>query len=587
MAQTKSKPSWRRIIFLAGGLVLLLLPPVAIFSFELAWQNRVYPGVKVGTIDLGGLTQTQTENKLAKVITAFSSPLSFKYDDHTWSTSLDQLGVEFQPKKTSLAALQAGRRQAGFFPNWREKILYFRGQKSLPLDFVWEEEKKDQFLASTSAQINQPSIPTTLKWEKGQLIAQKGKPGRRVLKKGLANLVKAALARASLGQTIKVPVAVTNLLPSDERINETIARGEKFKGKSIIFTDTSINLVVEADQLINFLDFAGGYRQEEIKAWIETIKESVNQPAQNASFQFDSGRVTVFSPAKTGYRLDEAQTNKQIISALRQLETSAKEKLILALKIDSLEPEVKTSDSNQFGISGLVGKGESWFFHSIATRVSNVALASSKFNGILVKPGEEFSFNKILGEVSGKTGYQPAWVIKGGRTILGDGGGVCQVSTTMFRAALNAGLPITERRAHSYRVGYYEYNSILGMDATVFAPSVDFKFKNDYPCHLLIQTVIDKKGRYLAFEIYGCPDQRKVVISNDKVWGIVPPPEPQYIDDPTLPPGVVKQVDFPAWGSKASFDWTVTRKGEVLQQKTFYSAYRPWQAIYRRGVGGG
>ena len=166
---------------------------------------------------------------------------------------------------------------------------------------------------------------------------------------------------------------------------------------------------------------------------------------------------------------------------------------------------------------------------------------------------------------------------------MGDGGGVCQVSATFFRAALDAGVRITERHAHAYRVSYYEDNSLLGMDATVFSPSVDLKFENNYPCHLLVQTRVDRKNLYLTFELYGCPDGREVVIKNHKTWGIAPPPPPLYIDDPSLAVGQVKQIDFSAWGGKASFDWEVVRDGQTLYQKNFYSSYRPWQAIFLRG----
>jgi len=237
------------------------------------------------------------------------------------------------------------------------------------------------------------------------------------------------------------------------------------------------------------------------------------------------------------------------------------------------------------GIKELVGLGKSKFVGSIPSRIHNIKLAASKFNGILVKPEEIFSFNQILGEVSKETGYEQAYIIKEGQTVLGDGGGVCQVSTTLFRAALNTGLPILERQAHAYRVGYYEQDSPPGFDATVFSPSPDLKFKNDTPGHLLIQTKFDGNNKTLVFEIYGTKDNREVYISKPVISGTTPPPEDLYIDDPTLPSGKIKQIDWKAWGAKVWFDYKVTRDNQEIFSKRFYSNYRPWQAKFLRGIG--
>ncbi len=190
-----------------------------------------------------------------------------------------------------------------------------------------------------------------------------------------------------------------------------------------------------------------------------------------------------------------------------------------------------------------------------------------------------------MGDVSQFTGYQQAYIISGGKTILGDGGGVCQVSTTLFRSLLNAGLPIMERQAHAYRVGYYEQNSPPGLDATVYSPSPDLKFKNDTGNYILIVAKADAKHFSLIFELYGTSDGRTSTVSKPVVTNIVPAPEDVYQDDPTLPIGTVKQIDFKAAGAHVTFNYVVNRGGETIYKKTFISNYRPWQAIYLRGTG--
>jgi len=214
----------------------------------------------------------------------------------------------------------------------------------------------------------------------------------------------------------------------------------------------------------------------------------------------------------------------------------------------------------------------------------NVALAAARLNGILVKPGEEFSFVKYLGDVSKYTGYKEAYVIQSGKTVLGDGGGVCQVSSTLFRALLDSGLPITERHAHAYRVGYYEQYSPPGLDATVYVPTVDLKFKNDTGSHILIQSYVDPTEVSLTFILYGKKDGREVTLSTPVVTGVAPAPEPLYQDDPTLPKGVEKQIDYAASGATVVFNRIVKKNGEVIINEKYTSRYTPWRAVFLRGT---
>jgi vancomycin resistance protein YoaR len=240
---------------------------------------------------------------------------------------------------------------------------------------------------------------------------------------------------------------------------------------------------------------------------------------------------------------------------------------------------------NNLGIKELIGRGTSRFSGSIPSRVFNVSLASSRINGVLVAPNETFSFASAIGDISKYTGYKEAYIIQNGKTILGDGGGVCQVSTTLFRAVMNAGLPIIERHAHAYRVGYYEQDSGPGLDATVFVPSVDFKFLNDTGNYILIQTSVNTKNLTADFKIYGTSDGRKSTVSKPVVTDQIAPADDLYVDEPTLPMGKIVQLEHRAWGARVSFSYTVEKGGTQIYQKNFVSVYQPWQAVYQRGVG--
>ena len=209
-------------------------------------------------------------------------------------------------------------------------------------------------------------------------------------------------------------------------------------------------------------------------------------------------------------------------------------------------------------------------------------LTAKKINGVVIASGEEFSFDKTVGDITAATGFKQAYVIKSGRTVLDDGGGVCQVSTTVFRAALNSGVPITARTAHAYRVHYYEEDSPPGIDATIFYPTVDLKFKNDTPGAILIQAWTEGLTLYVNF--YGTSDGRKTEVSTPIILKQTPPPPDLRQDDPTLPKGVVKQVDWSAWGANITFTRKVTRDGQELINEKFYSNYKPWQAVYLVGT---
>ena len=245
-----------------------------------------------------------------------------------------------------------------------------------------------------------------------------------------------------------------------------------------------------------------------VEDFTEDIRNSYNIQPKNALFKFENGRVTQFNEPKNGLKIQDTQFLYEVSEKIHQLKnTPSNEKIVIILHDQVLKPTIALAETNTYGIEELIGEGKSDFTHSIPERIFNLTLATSKFNGVIIPKNEIFSFADTVGDISHLTGYKPAYIIKGGRTVLGDGGGVCQVSTTLFRAALNAGLPIVERREHSYRVHYYEDDgSKAGLDATVFNPTEDLRFKNDTPAYILIQTKTDTTNMNLTFEFYGATD---------------------------------------------------------------------------------
>ncbi len=318
---------------------------------------------------------------------------------------------------------------------------------------------------------------------------------------------------------------------------------------------------------------------------LEPIKKKIDKDPVDAQFKFENGRVTTFRPSENGQTVGMDKINQILEAKTLTIITSNKaQEIIIPIPIIIIEPDITTEKANNLGIKELIGKGESTFYNSIPGRVFNINLAASRINGILIAPGEVFSFNKALGDISAFTGYKQAYIIQNGRTVLGDGGGVCQVSTTFFRAILDAGLPVVERNAHAYRVGYYEQDSPPGLDATIFVPSVDLKFKNDTGNYILVQREIDLNNYSLKFYFYGTNDGRVTNISKPVILNQSAPPAPLYQDDPSLPVGQVKQTDFEAWGANVYFTRTVTKNGKTIISDKFTSNYRSWQAVFLKGT---
>lgn len=355
-----------------------------------------------------------------------------------------------------------------------------------------------------------------------------------------------------------------------------VGRGQ---GLSALYQQLSLHLGWESYNFPLNPIYNQGYLQE----ILDELSESYRQPAINARFDFSEDKVRVFQMEQSGYELQMESILPQITEILNKQRFHPQKTVKITIAKKILEPEVKLTNIGRWGIKELVGSGSSLFAGSSPERVHNIVTGANKINGLIIKPGQTFSFNEFLGEISGRTGYTAALVIKNGQTVLDDGGGICQVSTTMFRAALNSGLPILERTAHAYRVGYYEQDSKPGIDATIYLPSVDFKFKNDYSSALLIQSEIDLEKMQLTLKLYGTKDNRQVILSEVLMWNISAPPEPEYINDPNLPEGVQKQIDFAAWGTSTKFTYKVTYPDGHLNQQEFVSNFRPWKAVYLVG----
>lgn len=566
---------------------LILLIPFFIFSYRLSFRGKIFPNVFVCQYNLGGKNIKEAEKFLTEISSSkMNKKINLVFQNENWEIDPQKIRYQINHPSTVKKSYYVGRK-GNFLKKIWEGLSLLKRKQTVTFDFQLDQKLLDEEINKIAEQIYIPVVNPQPKIieisKKKKVVVEPGRSGREINREVLLDTLNQKFSCLDFSE-IKVPIKENGPFLTEKEINQFTQRAEKFLNKSlkIIFKNTSWSL--NDKDLLSFLSPKANYNDESINQYIENLKEIVESNPQNASFKFEGDKVVVFKPAREGILLDKKGTKEKIFSALEKLENSEINTFEFEIPFTTVPPKIKNEDVNNLGIKQEIGIGYSSFKGSIPQRVHNINLASEKLNGFLVEPGQTFSFNQSLGEVSEKTGFKKAYIIKEGRTILGDGGGVCQVSTTLFRAVLNAGLPIIERHAHAYRVSYYEQDSQPGFDATVYDPTADFKFKNDTSAYILIQSEVDLKNKNLRFILYGTPDGRRVEIGKIYIWDLTPPPPDLYIDDPTLPIGIIKQIDWKAWGAKVRFNWTVTRGNEILQQKTFYSQYRPWQAIYLRGI---
>ena len=586
-------------LILAGLVILQLLVLLSYGVFRLAYSGKAFPGLSLVGKEVSGMTDGEINSWLMVRMTNYESDnqrVELEFEGELWGLALDELGYSVNNNATTYAVMDVGRRGSlpvQFSDQWEALI---KGKK-LQLVASWNEDLLNSFVASVAAQVNVPAIPPTVTKNpdytgvsEEPILVDLGQSGRSVDQEALVGEVVSKLVNLQPAKAKIVPV-VESYEVSEKEIRLAREKATKLIDKELVIVfesdpdRTTLAWTLTDEDLISFVSPSDGWYVTGLEEYVASIAETVDRTPQDALFQFDDvgQKVVEFLPGKDGLKLDQLDAIEVIKNGMGALiDNESVEPVVLTA--NRVAPKVTNDQVNELGIKELLGRGESTFYGSIASRIHNIKVAASRINGVLVPPGETFSYNTSLGEVSVATGFQTAYIIRDGRTVLGDGGGVCQDSTTLFRAVLDAGLPITEWRYHSYRVGYYEQNEKPGFDATVFSPTTDFVFLNDTPAYVLVQARVVGSG--LTVELYGTNDGRVATISNYAMWDVAPPPPDLYQDDPTLPAGTVNQVDWKAWGAKTKFDYKVTNGEETLFEKTFYSNFKPWQSVFLRGTGG-
>jgi vancomycin resistance protein YoaR len=589
-------------IFIGSSLFLLSIV-LFLVIFQLWFSGRVFPGVTISGVDVGGLNSARAEDLLLKTLKYPQQGKILLVDrDQNWLMTPAEMGLIIDPASSVQAAQSYGRSGSVFHRlNQQLDALYLGA--SLPAVMIFDQRAAYERLSTIAAQVDHPLIEASIGLEGLQVVVHPGDVGRIVDKDATLATVS---RQVNLLQDGVIPLVVKETTPTilDASRQAEIARTILSKPLTLTLpagqTDQLGPWVFEPPALAEMLTFERVQENNSfayqvaldhsfLEQYLNELSPELNILPKNARFIFndDTHQLEVIEPSITGRTLDVQQSIQSIQQKLANGEHE------IPLEFAFTPPSVKDDATGEsLGVRELIHSETSYFYGSSAARIQNIQAAASRFHGLLVPPNSTFSMSDALGNISLDNGYAEALIILGGRTIAGVGGGVCQVSTTLFRTVFFSGYPIVERNAHAYRVSYYEKvagNTInpdlAGLDATVFVPLVDFKFNNDTPNWLLMETYVNPTYSSITWKFYSTSDNREVQWDTTGPQNIVPAPEPEYKENPELAKGEKKQVDWAADGADVTVNRTVLRGGEVYLKDTIKTHYLPWAAVFEYGPG--
>ena len=600
--RNQAYPIQRQIAFILGvGLLLaILILSAVILKYERDYADKIHPGVTVAGVDLSGLTLGQAVVNLnANLTYGRLGQLNFSNGQDNWVYTPDDLGFSYDPVEVAKAAFDIGRGK-GTMVNLGEQLKARNQGIDITPSIVYNQAKAYNVIQGLAAQTDIPLVEPNISLDNTTVNVITGQAGRTVdVQATLRNIEPFLL----LQQSGNVPMVIKEQTPLSVNVEDTAQLAETILSQAFTVNpadDTAGQgpwtiepealaslLTIEQKSIEGNRTYALTLNRPALVAYISSIAPALQNDPVNARMMFndDTRQLELIANAVAGGSVDIEKSVDSILEKLQNGEHQA----ILVMQM--VEPAVKdTSTAAELGITELVAETTSYYYGSAAARIQNIRAAAANFHGVMVGPGEVFSMAEYLTDISLDNGYAEAPIIVGDQTVDGIGGGICQVSTTVFRNAFYGGFPIVERHPHAYRVGYYEQqsngwvdNSLAGLDATVYVPLVDFKFRNDTPYWLLMETYPTDTS--LTWKFYSTSDGREVDWWTTGITDVVTPPDPIYREDPDLPSGTIKQVDWPVNGATVEVYRTVTVNGTVTLQDTIRTNYVAWPAGYTYGPG--
>ncbi len=499
-------------------LVILVIFVYLTLFLQLINDQKITLRVKAAGFNIGRLSPTTAKETLEEKWNQFSNQeIILIYQDKNWPIKLNDLGFEMDYQLTIEMASQIGR-QSTFIASLKEQLIALTGYYNIEPTYRIDYEKFDKKTRELFTDIEQPAQNATLEYnqEINNFSLVHSTDGTAVKREDLISDLSKRVKSFS-HEPILLSIAPDFPTIENNEVNLALEQAERILDNSPyywLFQDD--RWIIKRERLINWMKFEPIEEEEsdnkilgfsidrdEVEKYLGKIAYNIDRPYTNARLKIEGKRAIEFRAPQDGFEIKRDQTINQFIENITA-SPSIKNTNIIA---DVSKPKIYLNQLNNLGIDTLIGQGISNFAGSPNNRRHNIKVGAGKFNGAILEPGEEFSFLTLLGGSGPEEGFLAELVIKKDKTVPEYGGGLCQVSTTVFRAAINSGMEITFRRPHAFPVVYY---SPHGFDATVYDPWPDFRFVNNTSGHLLIGTEVE--GNQLIFNFYGTDDERKVEI---------------------------------------------------------------------------
>jgi vancomycin resistance protein YoaR len=586
----------RRIRSLFGLLLFLLIAGGAILALPYASNvlagDRAMDGVSLVGQPIGGKSRAEIRALLEQRYGSFiSSPLTLTFEGRTWTPTLDQLGVSFDLDQLAADAVVAGHRGGPIARAQELWAIWQGGGLDVGPQLSVDMGQLQSYLSSLAAEVERPPRDAALSIAEGKVLPTPALLGRQVLADATAVDVIHALQQVEpAAVTLRTRVLEPNLTDAD--LEPAITQARAFLQEPLLLRHGEQVWAWEPDRIASFISIrprkgvmTATIDRERLARAIEQLAQTVDSPSAEPRVAFRNGQLRIVGEGQVGWRIKQPEA-VNAISAVMQI--SQRE---LNLPGEELSPQITAKTLPTLGIVELVGEGQTSYAGSAQYRITNIKAGAQRMNGVLIPPGAEFSFNRQLGEVDEANGFVQGYAVIGNSTQLEWGGGVCQDSTTVFRAAFWAGLPITERHAHPFYISWYDDfsfpgDSAPGMDATIYTGVSDLKFMNDTANWLLMEATTDDANQIMTVRLYGTKPNRSVSISGPEISNRVPPPgDPVYMADASLPAGTIKQTDTARAGMDIAVYRIISENGLQKEPELFFTRFKAWPDVFVRGTG--
>lgn len=596
----KKAPKANRPALIAGVVVIILILATP-FAYLAAMSGRIMPGVAVNGLYLGGLTENEANAKLKVAVSAFEKNLNFTNGKQTKTVDQARKFLNLDSDKGLAAAYSIGRNgnvadritQAGrsLFSGARVSMSYAYDTESLKaaLKTLWSVDEKtvnDARIAivmsgDTLINVNISPEASGFEYDYDKAVSD------LKTKQATLDVTPVVLAPARTQPTIKTAdaKAAKDLVPAALALAPLAMSADEFKWKlSAHELAPMLAVAIKAGHTPSL-----GIDRDAARLYFKQLAAEYDIMPSNTNYEIDpaTNKMTSFKPGNDGRKIDIERSVTALEAALEKQLAGQDGKTGFNIIATAAKSQIITQTAAELGINEVIGVGQSDFSGSSANRIKNLKHGSDKLNGVLIAPDAEFSALGALEPVTLEDGYYSEQIILGDKLQPGIGGGLCQIGTTLFRMAMNTGLPITERQNHSLVVHYYSdpVNGNPGTDATLYGPHPDLRFVNNTGHWMLLTTDINTKTKKLTYTLWGTADGRKGSYTHPTVtnW-IAAPTEVKNIEDPALPVGAEKcQNAFR--GANTTFTYTIIDASGAVTTKDFNSYYRSLPKICAYGTG--